>query len=93
VSVVLLQNPTAQAVAGNLYFWDAAGVRLHTQPFTIPAKGVYTLSTPSVGALAGRSGSITVAHNARYGALAGKAVALETATGFSFDSPLVPRAR
>jgi hypothetical protein len=30
-------------------------------------------------------------HDAPYGALAGKGVALEPATGFAFDSPMVPR--
>jgi hypothetical protein len=36
---------------------------------------------------------MTVAHDGAYGALAGKAVALEPATGFTFDTPLVPRPR
>src|SRR4029450_11524436 len=42
-----------------------------------------------VPALAGQGGSVTIAHNARYGDLSGKTVALEPATGFSFDSPMV----
>jgi hypothetical protein len=37
------------------------------------------------------SGSITVAYDGRYGDLAGKAVGLEPATGFAFDTPLEPR--
>jgi hypothetical protein len=41
----------------------------------------------------GTSGTVTITHNARYGDLTGKAVALEPATGFSFDSPAVVRAR
>jgi hypothetical protein len=32
-------------------------------------------------------------NNGPYGSLTGKAVALEPATGFSFDTPLTPRAR
>jgi hypothetical protein len=32
-----------------------------------------------------------VTHDAGYGELTGKAVALEPATGFVFESPLVPR--
>ena len=43
--------------------------------------------------LAGASGAMTVAHDGGYGGLVGKAVALEPATGFSFDSPMVPVAR
>lgn len=34
------------------------------------------------------SGSTTMAHDGRYGDLQGKSVALEPATGFSFDTPL-----
>jgi hypothetical protein len=41
----------------------------------------------------GQRGSITVSHDGGYGALTGKAVALESATGFSFDSPMAPRPR
>jgi hypothetical protein len=36
---------------------------------------------------------VTVVHDAPYGALAGKTVALEPSTGFSFDSPMLPRPR
>ena len=36
---------------------------------------------------------MTLSHDGRYGELVGKAVALEPATGFSFDSPLETRPR
>jgi len=39
----------------------------------------------------GTAGALTLAHDARYGDLSGKTVALEPSTGFSFDSPMVPR--
>jgi hypothetical protein len=39
------------------------------------------------------SGSVTVIHDGSYGTLAGKAVSLEPATGFAFDSLLEPRMR
>ena len=51
------------------------------------------LSAATVPGLQGRSGSITVTSDARYGVLAGKAVSLESATGFSFDSPMAARPR
>ena len=38
-------------------------------------------------------GSITVSHDAPHASLAGKAVAIEPATGFSFDTPFEVRAR
>ncbi len=93
VTVVLVQNPTLQAVAGRLYFWDPAGALVHTHPFTVGPRGLFQLIGTSVPALQGRSGSITVSNDARYGALAGKAVSLESATGLSFDSPMAPRPR
>ena len=49
------------------------------------------LNTAAIPGAAGVSGSITIAHDGGYGALAGKALALEPATGFSFDSPMLPR--
>ena len=66
---------------------------LHTQPFNIAAHGLYQLNAASVAALQGRTGSITVTNDARYGALAGKAVALESGTGMSFDSPMAAKPR
>jgi hypothetical protein len=51
------------------------------------------VSTVSLPALIGQAGSIRVAHDGRYGDLTGKAVALEPATGFTFDTPVVPRPR
>jgi hypothetical protein len=39
-----------------------------------------------------QSGSVRVTHDCEYGALAGKAVAVEPATGFTFDTPLRHRA-
>jgi hypothetical protein len=36
---------------------------------------------------------VTVLHDGAYGALVGKSVALEPATGFSFDTPLTSLTR
>jgi uncharacterized repeat protein (TIGR01451 family) len=93
VTVVLLQNPTAEAVTATLYFWSANGAQLATHVAPIPPKGLHVLATAGIPALLGASGSITAVHDAPYGALAGKTVALEPTTGFSFDSPMLPRPR
>jgi uncharacterized repeat protein (TIGR01451 family) len=93
VTVALVQNRGDEAIAGTLWFWDAAGAPLHAQGFTLPARGLFVLDTAGVGALAGQAGTVTITHDGRHGDLAGKAVALEPATGFSFDSPLEPRRR
>jgi uncharacterized repeat protein (TIGR01451 family) len=93
VTVLILQNRSADAVAGLVSFWDANGVLLHQQPLTLAPRAVAVANTAALPALAGRSGSITIAHDGAYGTLAGKAVALEPQTGFSFDSPLAVRPR
>jgi hypothetical protein len=93
VTVLLLQNPTDAAITGNIYFWDAAGAQVAAQAFTLPAKNLLVLNTATVAGANGISGSITVSHDGRYSELAAKSVALEPATGFSFDSPGIVRAR
>jgi uncharacterized repeat protein (TIGR01451 family) len=95
VTVLLLQNPTDQPVTAALFFWSPSGALLatHTLPVPLAPKSLLVLGTAGLPALAGTSGSITVVHDAPYGALAGKTVALEPATGFSFDSPMQPRPR
>jgi hypothetical protein len=90
VTVVLLQN-TSRAMAGRLYFWSASGVLLHTQPFLLGARASLVLDTSSLAPLQQRSGSVTVSHDGAYGVLAGKAVAIEPAAGFAFDSLFLPR--
>jgi hypothetical protein len=93
VTVLLLQNASAAGVSGRLYFWSGSGALLAQQPFTLDPRALLVLGTPTVPGLAGQGGSITIAHDGGYGALSGKAVSLEPATGFSFDSPLAYRRR
>ena len=58
-------------------------------PFSLPAKNTLVLNTATV--VPSGAGAITIANDGRYGDLTGKTVALEPSTGFSFDSPMVPR--
>jgi hypothetical protein len=58
---------------------------------SLAPRGSLALNTATVAGVAGQSGSLTLSHDGEYGALVGKAVALEPATGFTFDSPLVTR--
>jgi hypothetical protein len=92
VTVVLLQNGGA-ALSGRLHFWGIAGQLLHAQPFALGSRASLTLNTTSLTPLQGQSGSVTVTHDGPHGALTGKAVALDPAAGFSFDSPLATRPR
>jgi uncharacterized repeat protein (TIGR01451 family) len=91
VTVVLVQNTSSQPVAGRLAFWSAAGALLVEQPFTLLPRALFSLNTASLAALQGQSGTMTMGHDGAYGALAGKAVAVEPATGFTFDTALAPR--
>lgn len=92
-TVLSLQNPTSVPVLVRTMFWGASGALLRLVEASIPARGVFVLNTSTVAELAGRSGSITVTSDAPYGTLTGKAVALEPATGFSFDDVMRPRPR
>jgi len=89
ITVLLLQNPASYTINGNVYLWDAAGTLIAPSPFSLTARQLMVLNTATVAPGAG--GTLTIAHDGRYGDLAGKTVALEPATGFSFDSPMVPR--
>jgi hypothetical protein len=80
-------------LAGAADFWSPAGVRLTTTGVSIQPRGTLVIDTGTLAGLQAQSGSITVTHDGAYGALAGKAVALEPATGLSFDSPLTYKPR
>lgn len=93
ITVILVQNAGTSAVSGRLSFWSAAGSLLHTEPVSLAPRGLVSLNASGVAALQGASGSVTISSDAAYGTLVGKAVALEPATGYSFDSPLEARRR
>ena len=90
ITVLLLQNPTNYSIAATVYFWDTSGGIIGTGTlFTLAPKSLVVFNTST--AAPGVGGSVTIAHTGRYGDLSGKTVALEPATGFSFDSPMLPR--
>jgi len=91
ITVLILQNPTNQPIAGEAYFRNTAGLLVGIHAFSLDPHATLVLNTGAIAS--GLSGAITIAHDGRYGDLLGKTVALEPSTGFSFDSPLVPRIR
>jgi len=93
VTVLLLQNPSGDPVAGTVWFWDIAGTLLGTHGFSLAPRQALVLNTAGVPGVASHGGTMTVSHDGRYGGLTGKTVALEPSTGFSFDSPMVPAPR
>jgi hypothetical protein len=91
LTVLAIQNPGDYAIDGTIYFWDPAGTLIASSALSLSPKQLLVLPTASVAP--STSGHITIAHNARYGDLNGKGIALEPATGFSFDTPLSHRPR
>jgi hypothetical protein len=91
ITVLILHNVSELPVAGNIHFFNLAGTQVANQTFSLTVNQHIVLNTSTVPGGAGTSGVITVSHNGRYGSLAGKAVVLDPATGFSFDTPLIPK--
>jgi hypothetical protein len=87
-TVLILQNPTHRQVLGSARAMSNGGADLGQFSFAISPYGtsVTSLATVSGGLLSNQSGSLFISHNAGYGTLAGKGVALEPATGFTFDT-------
>jgi hypothetical protein len=92
-TILVLQNTTNALVTGFAYFHDERGALLATVSLSVPPHGLNVIATATLPGLAGRSGSIQIAQLGGYEALVGKAVALEPATGFTFDTPVtaIPR--
>jgi hypothetical protein len=96
VTVLIIQNPTDyDVVFATATLWDAAGAAVTAFVSSLAPKAsvVTNLASVNGGVANGTAGTVTVASTAGYGALAVKAVALEPATGFSFDSPGLYRPR
>jgi len=90
VTIFLIQNGSTDPVNGNVFFYNAAGALLATQSLSLAANGLQAISTAAIVELAGASGTAAITHDGGYGALSGKAVALEPATGFAFDTQITP---
>jgi hypothetical protein len=95
-TVLIMQNLNTvltgePPIHGHVYFWSASGSLLATRTFSLSALETLVLNTASVPGAGGAAGAITVSNDGRYGQLSGKAVALDPATGFSFDSPMTPK--
>jgi hypothetical protein len=88
ITILILQNTTAAPVTGNFYMWKPDGTSANpgASAYTIAANGAFVMNTSTIAP--GVGGSITVTNDSGYGAVAGKAVAVEPATGFTFDTGL-----
>ena len=87
-TVLIIQNTAnlTRPLNGSAYFWTTDGTLNAIHTFSLlPTRTALVLNTAPVAP--GVGGTVTIAHDGGYGALAVKAVALEPSTGFSFDSP------
>lgn len=89
-TILIIQNNKTSPVTGSIYFYGSSGNLVHTAALSVPANGAQLVSTNTIPQLAGQSGVAHVAHTGGRGALSGKAVALEPATGFTFDTAMTP---
>ena len=91
-TVLIAQNATDRLCDAFFYFLDGSGALLvESAGVELPPRGLTVLSTAAFAPNA--SGSVRVAHTCGYGGLSGKAVSVEPATGFTFDTPFVARAQ
>lgn len=89
-TVFLFQNMTQGTVSGSIRLFTSNGALVHQEPFSLNRHMMVVFNAASIPGLAGQSGHAYVVHTAGYGGLSGKAVALEPATGYSFDTPMQP---
>jgi hypothetical protein len=89
VTVLLTQNATSAPINVTTYFWSPAGTLLATRLIALAAHNLDVFNTATT--VSGVAGHITIAHDGPHGGLNVKSVALEPATGFSFDTPGVYR--
>jgi Calx-beta domain len=93
-TVLVLQNTATAPVVAIVTGWDGSGSWSFSLPTsTLEPHGLATIPLCTTDEAAGKSGSLTVAHDGGYGQLVGKVVAVDPATGASFDTPLTARPR
>ena len=88
-TVLLIQNATDRACGVTVFLMDSGGGVVSA--FTMTASPHRVLVAPTASSAPNASGSVRVTHGCGYGGLSGKAVSIEPATGFTFDTPLQPR--
>jgi hypothetical protein len=90
ITILMIQNTTDRAVHVDSQLFDDAGALVTIYGNNIPPHGLWVNPLASAPAAQGKAGSVLIRHDGPYGALNGKAVSLEPATGFTFDTPIAP---
>jgi hypothetical protein len=88
-TTILVVTSLIQAnVAARILFFGEDGTLVTTVEALFVRNRPLVYSSASNFALTGKSGFALIAHNGGYGALTGKAVSVDPATGFTFDTAL-----
>jgi hypothetical protein len=88
-TALIVQNASHRACDVTYVLLNAAGALIGSTQRTIPVRGLDVLSAAELAP--NQSGSVRLAHTCGLGGLSGKAVSVEPATGFTFDTALVQR--
>jgi hypothetical protein len=88
-TVLMIQNASGRSCGGAAYYFDVSGSFLAASALGLAPRQLMIVNTAAV--VPNQSGSVRVAHTCGYGGLAGKAVAIEPAAGFTFDTAMEPR--
>jgi hypothetical protein len=86
ISVVIIQNTTNSSCGMFVSFLDETGAFVAGTNATTPAAGMAVIAAGTIPNVAGTKGSVQILPNCSPSALKAKVVALEPATGFSFDT-------
>jgi uncharacterized repeat protein (TIGR01451 family) len=91
VTVLVLQNPSDRPIGGRAWYWSPSGALLASVSVSLASRETVVIDTRTI--VPGASGTISIGHDGGYGAVRGKAVSLEPATGLAFDTPVELRPR
>ncbi|MET0554174.1 MAG: hypothetical protein ABW221_14120 [Vicinamibacteria bacterium] len=87
-TVLVITSTVPKVQQARLHFYGGSGALLASQDLLLQENVPSVLNLATIPALAEQSGFALVAHTSGYGGLTGKAVSLEPATGFTFDTPI-----
>jgi hypothetical protein len=88
-TALIVQNATDRTCDVTYALLDAAGALVGFTQRAIPVRGTDVVSAAELAP--NQSGSVRLAHTCGLGGISGKAVSVEPATGFSFDTQMAHR--
>jgi hypothetical protein len=93
VTILMVTSVATFSCSAQFHFYTAGATYLGTATNSYSPRETLVLNTSSLAFATGQSGSVHISHTCGYGALSGKAVALEPSTGFTFDTAISPIVR